>query len=87
MPAAVGLITCIAYQVAVVRRVNGDWLPGMMEFLVGLFVTGLAAFAFGLAALLRRERNRWLALLPFLSGAGVVLYFSWIVLRNWLGSH
>ncbi len=87
VPALGGLITFIAYQVAVVRRSNGDWLPGIGELLIGTALVALAAFGFGLAALLRRERNRWLALLPFLCGLGVVLYFGWVLLRNWLESH
>lgn len=87
LPALGGLITFIAYEAAVVRRANGDWLPRIGQLLVGTILTAFAAFALGLAALLRRERNRWLALLPFLAGLGIVLYFCGNFLRNWLESH
>jgi hypothetical protein len=86
-PAIGGLLTFVVYQNAVVRRQNGEWLPGLGQLIVGTILTAFVAFAFGLAALLRREQNRWLALLPFLSGLGIVLYFSWNVLQHWLGSY
>jgi len=87
VPALGGLITFAVYQVAVVRRSNGDWLPGIGQLLIGTILTAFAAFALGLAALLRREQNRWLALLPFLAGLGFVLYFGCNFLRNWMESH
>ena len=87
VPAVGGLVTAIIYQNAVVRRSNGDWLPGIGELLIGVIVMALAGFGFGLAAFLRRERNRWLALLPLLTGLSVILYFGWNFLRHALGSH
>jgi hypothetical protein len=75
------------YQNAVAHRQGGDWLPGIGQLLVGTLVTASATFVCGLAALLRREQNRWLALLPFLTGLGIVLYFGWNFLRSWMESH
>ncbi|MEP6667631.1 MAG: hypothetical protein ABJF10_00675 [Chthoniobacter sp.] len=83
LPALGALLTFIAYQIAYARRSNGDWFPGMGQLVIGIVVTGFGTFGFGLAALLRRERNRWVALLPFLCGLGVVLDFSWFLLRRW----
>lgn len=85
VPALGGLITFMVYQKAVEQRGNGDWLPGIGQFIVGALVTSAATFGCGLAALLRREQNRWLALLPFLTALGVLLYFGWNYLRNTLG--
>jgi len=87
VPATGALFTFIAYQNAVAHRSNGDWLPGIGQLLGGTILTAVAAFSFGLAALLRRERYRWVALLPFLTGLGIVLYFCYNFLRNWLESH
>jgi hypothetical protein len=86
-PAVGTLVTFSAYQIAVVRRQGGDWLPGIGELLLGAIFMAVTAFGFGLAALLRRERNSWLAWLPFVSGLGVILYFTGNYLRNTLGAH
>lgn len=85
VPALGGLITFMVYQKAVEQRGNGDWLPGMGQFIIGAIITATATFGCGLAALLRREQNRWLALLPFLTALGILLYFGWNYLRNRLG--
>ncbi len=71
------LLTFAVYQVAVAFRRPGDWFPGLAEAIIGVGITGLGAFACGLAALLRRERRRGFALLPFLLGLGTVLYYGW----------
>lgn len=80
-PALGGLVTFVVYQIAVAHRSGGDWLPGLGQLLAGTCVTGVVTFGVGLAALLRREENRWLALPPFLAGLVVVLYFAWSTLR------
>ena len=77
----------MVYEKAVEQRGNGDWLPGIGQFIAGAIITATATFGCGLAALLRREQNRWLALLPFLAALGILLYFGWNVLRNTLQAH
>jgi hypothetical protein len=87
VPALGGLIAFMAYQKAVEQRQNGDWLPGLGQLIVGALITAVATFGCGLAALLRREQNRWLALLPFLTALGILLYFGWNFFRNTLIGH
>lgn len=86
VPAIGGLVTFMIYQKAVERRGNGEWLPGIGQLLVGTIVSALATFLCGLTAFLRREENRWLALLPFLTALGILLYVGSNYLRNTLGS-
>lgn len=75
LPVVGALITTAIYSNAVAHRSGGDWLPGIGEALIGIFVIGVCAFGCGLTAILRRERNRWLAVLPFLAGLVTILYY------------
>ena len=77
-PVVLGLATFgVVHMAEVAGRARSQWLPGLFELIVGIFVVALSAFACGLAALLRRERHRWLAILPFLAGLGFFLYLGW----------
>ena len=87
VPAVGGLVTYMIYQKAVERRVAGDWLPGLGQLIAGVMVTAVITFGCGLTAFLRREENRWIAILPFLTGLGILLYFGLNYLRNTLGLH
>lgn len=87
VPALGGLVTYMMYQKALERRVAGDWLPGLGQLLAGVIVTAVVTFGCGLTAFLRREENRWMAILPFLTALGILLYFGLNFLRNTLGSH
>jgi hypothetical protein len=71
------LVTYIIYQNAVTHRSSGDWLPGIGQLVFGSMVTAFITVCVGLAAFLRRERNSWLALLPFLGGLCLLLSFLW----------
>ena len=74
IPILGALITWSLYAYAVAHRRNGDWFPGLGEFIIGTAVCAVSAFACGLTALLRRERHGWLAVLPFLAGLAAILY-------------
>jgi len=76
------LVTFCVYQFAVAHRQPSDWLPGIGEALAGIAATAAGCFGCGLAALLRRERCRSLALLPFLAGLGTILYFAWSLITK-----
>jgi hypothetical protein len=76
------LLTFVAYQLAIVYRRPGEWLPGVGQALIGLAATALGGFACGFTALLRRERLRWWALVPFLAGLGTIVYFGWNVITK-----
>lgn len=87
VPALGALVTYIFYQNAVAHRSGGDWLPGIGQLLVGSMVTAVITVGVGLAAFLRRERNSWLALLPFLAGLGLLVSFLWNYVSHTLLSH
>ena len=76
------LVTFCIYQYAVAHRSPTDWLPGVGEAIIGIAITAVGSFAFGLTALLRREKLRSLALLPFLAGLGTILYFAWSLIAK-----
>jgi hypothetical protein len=59
-------------------RARGDWLPGLHEAIVSIFVIALWAFGCGAIAIFRRERYRWLGLPPLVAGLCALIYFSWI---------
>jgi hypothetical protein len=59
-------------------RARNQWLPGLGELIFGIIIVALSAFACGLTALLREERHRWLAVLPFLAGLAFFLYLGWL---------
>ena len=81
-PALCTALTFLAVNMAQsAGRARGRWLSGLTELIVGIFVVAFFAFACGLMALLRRERHRWLAVLPFAVGLGVFLYVGWQRLR------
>jgi len=86
VPAIGALVTCIFYQIAVAHRVNGDWLPGLDRLIIGSIITAAITTGVGLAALLRRERNSWLALLPLLTSLGVLLYLVASLIRSQRGA-
>jgi hypothetical protein len=71
------LLTFGASQWAYVHRSPGEWLPGIAELLIGWAATAVGCFVCGLVALLRKERRRAFALIPFLGGLGTILYFAW----------
>ena len=71
------LLTYAACEWAYLHRRPGEWLPGIAELLIGAAATAIGSFICGLIALLRRERRRTFALLPFLAGLGTILYFAW----------
>jgi hypothetical protein len=71
------LVTFCVYQYAVAHKSPTDWLPGVGEAIIGIVITGVCAFAASLIALLRKERLRLLALLPFLAGLGTILYSAY----------
>jgi hypothetical protein len=71
------LLTYAACQWAYIHRRPGEWLPGIGELLIGSAATAVGSFICSLVALLRRERRRALALIPFLAGLGTILYFVW----------
>src|SRR3569623_1411048 len=75
VPALGSLITYMIYQNAVAHRAGGDWLPGIGQLVFGSMITSVVTVCFSVAAFLRRERNCWLALLPFLAGLGVLISF------------
>ena len=64
------------------HRAGGDWLPGIGRLIAGSLITATLTTGAGLAALLRRERNSWLAILPLLTGLGILLYFMANVVRS-----
>ena len=77
-PAVCALLTFLAVNMAqAAGRARGRWLSGLTELIIGIFVVAFFSFACGLAALLRRERHRWMAVLPFVAGLGFFLYFAW----------
>jgi hypothetical protein len=77
------ILPCVAWLIAnfIVRaataaqRARGDWLPGLYEVIVSIFVIALCAFACGVIAILRRERYRWLGLPPLLAGLCALIWF------------
>jgi hypothetical protein len=71
------IMLVVVHFVEAAGRARSEWLPGLMELIVGMVAMALAAFGCGLTALLRRERHRWLAVLPFLAGLGTLLYAGW----------
>jgi hypothetical protein len=81
------LVTYIVYQNAVAHRSGGDWLPGIGQLIFGSMITAVITVGVGLAAFLRRERNSWLALLPFLAGLGLLVCFLWNYVSHTLLSH
>jgi len=76
------LLTFGVYELAVAHRNPGEWLPGIGEAIIGIGVTAVATTACALTALLRRERHRWAAILPFLAGLGTILYATWNLLQR-----
>lgn len=76
------LLTFAASQWAYIHRRPGEWLPGITELLIGSAATAVASFVCGLIALLRKERRRAFALLPFLAGLATILYFAWNVISK-----
>lgn len=77
-PTVLALLTLgIAHMAKVAGQARGQWLPGLGVLLIGIIVVAFSAFACGLAALLRGERHRWVAILPFLVGLGFFLYLGW----------
>jgi hypothetical protein len=76
------LVTYVIYQHAVAHRSGGEWLPGIGQLVIGSMVTAGVTVGVGLAAFLRRERNSWLALLPFLAGLCLLLNFGWNLVRH-----
>lgn len=87
VPALGALVTYIFYQDAVAHRAGGDMLPGLGQLILGSLITAGITVGVGGAALLRREKNRWLALLPFLASLYLLLSFGWNYLRHTLLAH
>ncbi len=87
VPALGALVTYIVYQNAVAHRSGGEWLPGIGQLILGSMVTACITVGVGLAAFLRRERNSWLALLPFLAALGLLVCFLWNYVSHTLLSH
>ena len=81
IPAIGGLITFMVYQKGLERHEYDEMMSGLGELYRGAVVSSFATFICGLIAFLRREQNRWLAILPFLISLGILLFF----VANYLG--
>ena len=64
----------VAYFVVKAAEAHGGLLDGLIPFIFSILILSFCAFAFGLVALLRRERFRWLGLAPFLLGLSLLTY-------------
>jgi len=63
LPITGSLITYLAVENA---RVWGGFLAGLHEFVTGTFIVASSALICGFIALARRERFRWLGVVPLL---------------------
>ena len=82
LPVTTGVLTWISYLVAVAFRSPGEWLPGILELIIGAAVMAVGGFGCGVTALLRRERRCWMAVIPLLAGLAAILYFASNLLRH-----
>ena len=77
LPIVGALVTWLLYLLAVAHRRSGEWLPGIGELIVGTGIVAVCGFGCGIAAILRRERHWWAAVIPFFASLGAILYGSW----------
>ena len=86
VPAIGGLLTFLIYERAAARRVDEEIMSGLDRLVAAAFLTAFLTFLCGLMAFVRRERNRWLAILPFLISLGILLFLGTNYLLHHHGS-
>lgn len=81
LPCVVWLIAAFVMTLAkAAGKLSGGFISGLTEAIVSLSIVAFCAFSCGLAAILRRERYRWLAFPPLLAGLCILILISWMLL-------
>jgi hypothetical protein len=78
------LLPSVAWEIAqsLARRAERPeyrtgYFDGVAEILIGLLIVGVLAYGCGIAAIRRKERCSWLALLPLAIGTLILLRWLW----------